>query len=323
MGKGRKAAALVLCGCLCLGGCAKLATDEPRTRTSFLLDTTVSVTLYEGDVSLLDGCMERIARYEALFSRTVEGSDIDRLNRSGGELVTVSEETAALLRTALEVGARTDGALDITVAPLMDLWGFGSDPAVPEAAAVADALALVDYTQVELEGDTARLPAGMALDLGALAKGYIADRLREYLLENGCSSALIDLGGNILVVGDKGGEPFEIGVQDPRESGRLVATIPVQDGSVVTSGAYQRYFEENGKQYHHILDPHTGYPADTGLLSVTVVSESSLCGDALSTACFVLGADRGLELIESLSGVEALFVLTDGTQRRTTGFPEG
>lgn len=318
--RGRTRAFLwLLCGCLCLCGCAQHS--SPLTRTSFLLDTTVTVTLYEGDTSLLDGCMEQIAWYEALFSRTVKGSDVDRINHAAGEPVTVSQETADLLRLALEVAALTDGALDITVAPLVELWGFGEDPAVPDRAAVEQALGRVGYERVELADNTVRLPAGMGVDLGAVAKGYIADRLREYLLANGCHSAVIDLGGNILTVGDKRGKPFTIGIADPQETGQMLCTIPVQDGAAVTSGSYQRYFEQDGKRYHHILDPHTGFPAESGLLSVTVLCGEAARADALSTACFVLGADRGWELIESLPGVEALFVREDGTQRRTSGFP--
>lgn len=323
MRQGRRALSGLLCACVCLGfgGCRGQNGAAPLTRTSFLLDTTVSLTLYEGDAALLDGCMERIARYEALFSRTAQGSDVDRINRSAGEPVTVSDETAALLRLALDVGALSDGALDITVAPLVELWGFGQDPAVPDPAAVEEALSRVGYDRLVLEGNTVRLPAGMAVDLGAVAKGYIADRLRDYLLQNGCRSAVIDLGGNILTVGDKQGEPFAIGIADPLARERLLCTIPVCDGAVVTSGSYQRYFEQDGRRYHHLLDPDTGYPAENGLLSVTVLCGEAARADALSTACFVLGPARGKELAETLPGVEALFVLADGTRQYTSGFP--
>ena len=171
---------------------------------------------------------------------------------------------------------------------------------------------------------TAYLPRpGMRLDLGALAKGYIADKVKALLLERGVKSGVIDLGRNILLIGEKpGGAAFSIGVQSPMNSGDLLRVLSLRDMSLVTSGTYERYFEQDGKRYHHVLDPFTGFPADTDLSAVTVLSDSSLWGDALSTACLLLGVDDGLKLIDSIPDAEALFVRTDGTVVTSPGFPQ-
>ena len=159
------------------------------------------------------------------------------------------------------------------------------------------------------------------MDLGAVAKGYIADRLAAVLRDNGVTSALINLGGNIYALGDKDGADWKIGIQSPRDGTALAATVRVQNKSVVTSGIYERGFEQDGVWYHHILDPKTGRPVQNGLASVTIVSDSSAEGDALATACFVLGEEKGIELIRRMPGVQALFIREDGTQTRTEGFP--
>ena len=240
--------------------------------------------------------------------------------------VTVSKETAQLIETALDYSARSDGAFDITIAPLLDLWNFKPEQhegTVPDADQIQEALSHVDYKKVQLDGATVTLLDPQAsIDLGGIAKGYIADRLRDYLISEGYDSALINLGGNILTVGAKpDGSAFRVGIRKPfSESGEQLETVACKDRSVVTSGTYERYFEQDGKRYHHILSPSDGYPVENGLASVTILSPSSTDADALSTACFVLGPEKGLELIESLDGIEALFVTDELEEISSSGF---
>ena len=203
----------------------------------------------------------------------------------------------------------------MTSPSVSSLWDFKSeDPAPPDTAAIAAALTHVDYKKVVVEGNTVTLqdPAA-ALDLGAVAKGYIADRLKDYLEGEGVRHALINLGGNVLAVGDKpDGSPFHIGIQKPfDESGIPLTSVRIDDKSIVTSGTYQRYFEKDGTLYHHILDPASGYPCNNGLASVSIITDSSLTADALSTTCFLLGPEKGLSLVNQLDNVEAVFVDID------------
>ncbi len=323
MKKRRTVAALTaLCFLLCMlsSGCN---TEEPTAkRSGVFLNTVVTVTLYgTDDSSLLDDCFEQIRLYEGLFDRFDENSDIARLNASNGEAVTVSKDTANLLTAALRYGALSNGAFDVTVAPVMDLWPFtDSSKPFPIKQDIQAVLPLVNYQKLTVSGTTAQLSSPQsAVDVGGIAKGYIADRLAEYLREKGVMSALLDLGGNIYALGDKNGREFTVGVRDPDDAYGLSAVLSVKDCSVVTSGDYERYTEKDGVRYHHLIDPKTGYPADSGLRSVTVVSPHSVDGDALSTACFVLGLDKGLALIESLNGIEALFIAKDGTLIASSG----
>ena len=226
------------------------------------------------------------------------------------------------MQQALDICRESGGKFDITVAPITSLWNFSSEsPVVPDKAALAEAVTHVGYDKLEIDGDRVRLTDPAAgVDLGGVAKGYIADRLREYLVSQKVSGALIDLGGNVLAVGDKQGEAFREGIRDPQDSAALAATVAVRDRSVVTSGSYERGFTQHGVYYHHILDPASGYPVNNGLAAVTILSEQSVVGDMLSTTCFVLGEEEGLALVERTDGVEALFVRADGTQVTSSGF---
>lgn len=300
---------------LAFGGCAR--TDRPLTRCTVAMDTTVTVTLYDrADEELLTGCFDRLADYERCFSRTRADGEIAALNAAGGREVTLSADTRALLARGQDYGALTGGALDITIGAASALWDFEAQ-AVPDAAALA--AARVDYRALELTETGARLPEGMAVDLGAIAKGYAADGLADYLRSAGVSSALLDLGGNIYALGEKAGEPFAVGIRDPLTEDALAAVVRVSDCAVVTSGTYERGFVRDGVTYHHILDPATGWPVDNGLLSVTVVCADATEADALSTACFVRGLEDGLALVEARDGVEALFIDTDGALHSSSG----
>ncbi len=296
-------------------GCGVQPTQT--VRTDFALDTVVRVTVYDATAAdaqtALDACFAELTRLESLLSATVAGSDVDRINRAAGQTVTVSPETAQVLQLSQQIAAQSGGAFDITVRPLSVLWDFTAEqPTVPSEQAIAQATAQVDYRQLSVEGQQVTLSGG-AIDLGGVAKGYIADRLREILVQQGIASALIDLGGNIVVLGDKEGADFRIGIKDPADTTALAKVLEVRDRSVVTSGTYERGFTVDGVRYHHLLDPKTGMPVQNGLASVTVIAESSATADALSTACFVLGEQKARELIAQFSDTDVLFIYEDGT----------
>ena len=301
-----------------LAGCAA---PEPLTRTVFAMDTWITLSLYDTtDGALLEEAFDRVEEMEALWSRTRAGSDVARICEAAGEPVAVAAETYALLEDALAWCAASEGALDITVAPVSALWDFTGGTEPPAAEDIAAALPRVGCGQVTLEAGRVSLPEGAALDLGAVAKGAAADRLAAWLREAGVRSALLDLGGNIYALGRQpSGRPWRVGIRDPADPGSLLMAVEAEDLSVVTSWVYQRNFISGGRLYHHILDPETGYPADRGLLAVTVFSRSSLDGDALSTACMVLGEARGMALIEETEGVEAVFVREDGSLALSSG----
>ncbi len=298
-----------------LSACTRTA--ESVSRQGFYFDTVIRITLYgTGDEALLDHCFALAGQYEDMLSRTKEGSDVWKLNHAEGGYVRLNEDTLILLRTALSYAELTDGGIDPTIGSVNKLWDFtGGTAVLPDEAALAQALSHVDYRAVTIDGDMAALNDPQAeLDLGFIAKGYIADRMKEYLVSRGVDSALINLGGNVLAIGNKpDGTPFKVGIQQPFAAGGVTAlTLPVTDLSVVSSGNYERFFEYNGKIYHHILDTQTGCPVWNNLSGVTVLCGSSMEGDALSTACFVLGAEKGMALIESLPDTEAVFLTSDG-----------
>ncbi len=301
------------------------AAQNQVSKTAFFLNTTVTVTLYgTGDESLIEECFALCDRYERLLSRTLEESEICALNRRTQN--TLSDETLALVETGLKYSALSGGAFDITIGSCSSLWDFTARaPSVPDREALSKALAHVGYEKLSLHGNTVSFSdEGTLVDLGAVAKGYIADRLKEYLVEKGVTSAIIDLGGNVLCIGGKpDGSPFRIGIQKPFDAqGTPLLVVPVSGWSVVTSGTYERYFEEEGKLYHHILDPATGYPCENNLLSVTILSEHSVDGDALSTACFSLGLADGMALIDTLDDIYAVFVTDDYEVHYSEGLPD-
>lgn len=285
--------------------CTSCAPQTPLTRSFTALDTACSVKLYGGPQALLDKAVNTVAEYEALWSRTVETSDVARLNAAEGAAVTVAAETATLLETAREWSEATDGAFDVTVAPYKVLWETATR--VPTEAELLEAGTRVGTDK--LQSSPWRLEDGASLDLGAIAKGAIADKVRERLEAEGCTGALLDLGGNITVFGSKpDGSAFKVAIADPRDPRNAVLTVEVTDVTLSTSGSYERFYELDGKRYSHILDPLTGRPVENGLLSVTVVAPCGATADALSTACFVMGVEKGKAFIEALDGVEAVFV---------------
>ena len=310
---------------LLLSGCGKAS--EPITKTGFYFDTVIQVTIYDAEKKLcLDECMELAGKYENMLSPTIEGSDIWNINHSNGEPVTVSKETAELLETALFYCEMSGGRIDLTMETVSNLWDFHADNEtsnqIPDKAVLEKALSHVDYHNLLIENDTVTLlDPDSAISLGFIAKGYIADKIKEYLLSQNVESAIINLGGNLLAVGTRpDGTPFQFGIQMPfDEQGSTITTLSVSDKSTVSSGVYERYFYQDDILYHHILDTASGYPVQNHLLGVTILSDSSTMGDALSTTCFVLGPGDGMELIESLEDVEAIFITDDYALHYSSG----
>jgi FAD:protein FMN transferase len=314
-----------------LSGCA--GAPERTTRTEFLLGTTITVTTY-GRVSeeLLDQVFERVDEIERRMSTSEDDySDTELLavNAAAGiGAVTVSADTFEVVRAALDFSELSGGAFDVTIHPLVRLWGIGTEAAaIPDPVELSAALGLVDYRAVETDsGDQSILlpRSGMGVDVGGIAKGYAADEAARVLREAGIESALLDFGGNILTVGNKpDGSPWRIGIQVPDATrGEFLGVATVTGQSVVTSGTYERFFESGGVRYHHILDTNTGYPVQNGLASVSIITTASIQADALSTVVFALGLDEGFAFVETLPDVGAILVTETNDVYLTSGVGE-
>ena len=305
--------------------------EEPITATAFKLNTVVKVTIYDSqDEKILQDALALCDKYEKIFSRTRTDSEIYLLNegklpQEDGYYI-LSEECAELIGKGLYYSELSGGAFDITIEPLSSLWDFTSgEKQIPDSQTLVEAQKHVGYEKVELKGNKIRFQEdGMGLELGAIAKGYIADKIKEFLISEGVESAVIDLGGNVLCIGARpDGEAFRVGIQKPfADRNETVATAGIRDHSVVSSGIYERYFEKDGKLYHHILNPKSGYPYENGLTAVTILSDESVDGDGLSTVCFALGLEKGLELINSLPDTQAVFITEDGELHYSEHFEE-
>jgi thiamine biosynthesis lipoprotein len=301
------------------------ADPEKKSVSGFYMDTIITLTAYTDDEEVLNDALRECGRYDRLLSRTQEDSDVWRINHAEGKPVTVSDDTITILETARKISELSNGAFDVTIAPASTLWDFTSGEAVlPDAAALEAAAEKVDYSKIEIDGNTVTLPKGMMIDLGGIAKGYAADKVKEYLEGRGIDSAILSFGGNIVAIGLKpGGNPWKVGIQDiDKPTGAYMLVSKNFGGSTVTSGIYERGFDLDGVRYHHLLDSKTGWPVQNELAAVTIFSDSSLMGDALSTAAFVLGTEKGSELIEGLDGIEALFVDRDRNITVTSGAGE-
>lgn len=312
-----------------LSGCSRTPSSPPATKQEyyekqdFALSTIISIRVYtEEDAELLDGCFSLIREYEQKLSRTLKDSEIARLNRR--ETTELSEDTAALLAAGLHYSELSGGAYDVAIATLTSLWDFlAEEPTVPDPDEIKEAAVWADYTAVHLEGTAVTFDNDKTgIDLGSIAKGYIADRVKDFLIENGVESAVISLGGNVLLLGSKpDGSEFNIGIQEPfGTQSDYAGIVSLSDLSLVTSGIYERYFEQDGKGYHHILNPNTGYPYENNLLSVTIIGPNSMDCDGLSTACFSLGLENGMELIDSIPDYYAIFITEDYKQHFSEGF---
>lgn len=323
--KYRRIIAILAALMLLLSGCSMSKKQENQTYTDTLFDTVIKVQILDSvDSEVLEGCKELCQKYDTMFSNRIEDSEISRINNAKCNPVEVSDETLTLIKTGIYYSELSDGAFDITISPVSMLWDFKSEsPSVPSQETIEEAVSHVDYHNIVIEGNTVQLTDPQAgIDVGALAKGYIADRLKEYLQEEGVEHALINLGGNVLAMGTKtDGSDYNIGIQKPfDETGEPVTAVKIADESVVTSGIYQRYFEQDNILYHHILDPQTGYPCENNLYSVSIITDSSLTADALSTTCFLLGYEKGMELINQLDDVDAVFITDDETIHYSDNF---
>ncbi|AQY49885.1 thiamine biosynthesis lipoprotein ApbE [Listeria weihenstephanensis FSL R9-0317] len=303
--------------------------SQPYTKTDFLMGTINVVKIYDkGKESVLMPAFDRIKELDAQIttSDSAKKSEVDKVNLAAGKNpVKVNDDVFYLIKEGLKYSASSDGSFDITIGPLTSLWHIGFDDAKKPTQAEIDAvLPLIDYKKVKLDEGKKTVyleKAGMELDLGAIAKGYIADEVEDVLDANKVTTAIIDLGGNIIVKGDspKGGD-WMVGIQDPFSSrGTIIGTIPEANKSIVTSGIYERFLEVDGVKYHHILDPDTGYPFDNDIAGVSIVSEKSIDGDGLSTATFSKGIKGGMEFIEKYKGVEAIFVSKEKKVYETSG----
>ncbi len=291
----------------------------PLSATEFMMDTVITITVYDGEADALDSAMKLCKKYENLFSRTVETSDIVKINNSNGTPVTVDPETSELLKIALDIAEKSDGAFDPTVLPLVELWNVTKNTTPPKQDKITEGLKSVGYKNIHIDGNTVTANNGVKLDLGGIAKGYITDKVVEHLKQKKVTSAIINLGGNLYLLGNKKGEPFSVGIQKPfGNSDQHSAVLMMENKTAVTSGVYQRYFKHNGQLYHHIIDPKTGYPANNGLYAVTVVSDSSSLADGLSTACLLLGTEKATALAKEY-GAELIIITSDDQLITTDG----
>lgn len=307
--------ALLACAAL-LCGCARTEGEAKEYRQVYAMDTVFELTVYgENASAALDSAEAEIRRLEKIFSVRDEAAEACRLN-ADGHLESASDELIEAITRSAEVSEQTLGAFDITVYPLMCAWGYDDgELAVPSDAELSAALARVGWKNVVVEGREVTLLNGAQVDFGAMAKGYTADRVADVLKACGVESAVLDLGGNVRLVGTKpGGENWSVGIADPNGGVKLV--LSEGEMSVVTSGGYQRYFVENGVSYHHILDPRTGRPAESTLASVSVICADGTRADMLSTALFVMGADGAKAYWREYGGFEAVLIYKDGTTEK-------
>ncbi len=358
--------AAVLCVIAIISHLTGAGKKEPVSKDSFYFDTTCTISIYDEGLTedeaygMIDDAFKLCREYEGLLSKTVEGSDVWNLNHAGGKTVKCAPATIDCVKAGLEYSRSSEGAFDITVGKLVDLWDYhAEDPSPPSQKQLSNALTHVGYRDVLVDekAGTITIPEGMEIDLGGIAKGYIADRVCEYLrgdmvvantqenngakdvsgddnstagdeaavADNGTAvaGAVVNFGGNIECVGDRFGEPFKIGIEKPyTDQSDILGTTTVTSGTVTTSGVYERFFEYKGRKYHHILDTKTGMPSDTDLLSVTVTGDEGTSADcdALATICLLYGHEKGKALIDDTPGIEALFILEDSSTDATKGF---
>lgn len=309
----KKFLSLILLPAIFLCGCSK-SSDEPSTVSFFAMDTTMEFNIY-GDESLTKDAQSVITDLEKKVSVTDSDSEIYRINQNGSG--TLTGNANELMQEALNMCKLTDGALDISIYPIVRAWGFTTGKyQVPDDATIQNLLSMVDYTRIQYDKSTGNvtIPEGMTIDLGSIAKGYAGQQAAQLLRNKGVTSAILNLGGNVQTVGSKpDGSPWQVAVKSPSGDNEPMMVLSIEDQAVVTSGGYERYFEQNGHTYWHIMDPTTGKPADSGLLSVTVVGDDGGICDGLTTSLFVMGLEKGAKLWSENKGFEAIFI-TDSNE---------
>ncbi len=304
-------------------GCVGAEFKE-KYQVTFAMDTVLELRIYgENAQEALSSCTSIAGELDVLLSTQNNESIVHKIN-TANEPITIPPEVSYLLEVSDEVSSRSDGAFDVTIYPLVLSWGFTTEEyRIPSAKELENAHNLVGYEKINLENDILTLPEGVMLDFGGIAKGYATDRMKQILEEKEVKSAIISFGGNVLAYGTKpGGKAWKVGVQDPADANSLAAILSVKDSFVITSGGYQRYFERDDIRYHHIIDPATGYPAKSGLISVTIVCDDGTRADALSTALFVLGEEAALKYYDNYGGFEVLLINEKGELIITQGLKD-
>lgn len=313
-----------------LVGCSKNSNNTtPLSKTEYFMGTVVTVTLYDNkDEKIINKAFDEVKKIEQLVSINMEGTELDEVNANAGiKPVKVSNDTYDIIKKGLEYSKLTNGSFDITIGPIVKLWSIGLPEAkVPTNDEIKEKLKYINYNDVEINDNDHTVflkKPGMIIDLGGIAKGYTADIISQTLKNEGVEKAIIDLGGNIYALGEKDKNTlWRIGIQNPDQTrGEIIGSITVKNKSIVTSGIYERFIENDGKRYHHILSPETGYPYENDIAGVTIISDKSIDGDALSTSVFSMGINKGLEFVNSLPDIEAIFItknqeiyLTEGAQ---------
>lgn len=315
-----------------LSGCSQV--KSPVTKTGLYFDTVISITLYEKNSSeLIDECFKIAEKYENILSKTIADSDVSKINNSYNEYIKINEETFSIISEGLMYESLSDGHFSVMCGALTDLWDIGNKSSSPENVnkqaliptdeEIKAAISCCGANTIELNKEMCAVKIvkkGARLDLGAVAKGFIADKMKEYLLSEGVTSGIIQLGGNVLLIGNnpiKDDGLYSIGIAKPfSNDGDVITAVSEYDNSIVTSGNYQRYFEYGGKIYHHIIDLKTGYPSGSGLNSVTIICANSMDADIMSTICFLLGEEKSKDLINSLNesseqNIKAIYVTSD------------
>lgn len=300
---------------------------EPVTKHKTMLGTICKITIYDNPSDTnFEKAFNKIQQIENEMSINLDTSEVISINAKAGEdFVKVSDETYYVIKKGVYYSDLTKGLFDISIGPLVKIWDIGGEnPRLPTAGEIETAKNVVDYKDVILNESEKKVmlkKKGMILDLGGIAKGYAADAVAEVLKANGVKHGIINLGGNVLTLGTKlDGSNWRVGIQNPFSNrGEYVGVIEVSDKTIVTSGIYERYFEANGKHYHHLLNPFTGYPFENNLAGITIVTEKSIDADSLSTSTFALGLEEGYRFVEGIEGVEAIFVTTNNELFITSG----
>ena len=308
--------ALILLIAVILSSCAS---TEPQSASFQSMDTLMTVKVYGGDKDLCDRLQQRVTELDALLDATDENSDIYQLNQNGK--ADVSNDTAALLERSLQLSEKLDPAFDITIYPAVKAWGFTTgDYRIPDDDELKQLAAKIDDTAVQSDNNTYTLPAGVMLDLGAVAKGYAADQCDAILKEGHADAAVLNLGGTVKLYGKKpGGKRFSVGVADPDNPAGYFGYLSCEGGVVATSGGYERYFERDGKRYIHILDPATAKPVENGIQSVTICCDDGTAADALSTALFVMGLDKATAYYRAHPDFDFIILTDDHSVYLTEG----
>lgn len=316
---------------LVLIGCNDKGEKAHLERTEFLMNTLIEINIYgTEDEVIMNKVYDRLFEIEKTMSKTVKDSDIFKINSNSGKEVKVKPETYKVLEEAIYLAEKTEGTFDPTIGPLVNLWDINESKEdrnwIPKEIEIEIAKELVDFRNIEmLEENTVRLKEkGMEIDLGGIVKGFAADEITKILKQEKVESAILDLGGDLYAYGKKmDNTPWKIGIQNPEIEGRdYMGILSIQDKSIVTSGNYERYFELNGEVYHHIIDKNTGYPSNNELASVTIVSDKGIDGDSYSTAFYILGIEKSLEMLKDLDGIDGIFITKGKKVHITDGIRE-